>query len=366
MSLTSRLLNIPLWSPIAMPPENSNIIILCTYKDIQYLPDIFSNYRIKLIITNTTENLIIESKEEILVDTDPAKIIAFPECHTVIFCSEPNFDTLHWAYSNLAKIKIKHANICMPLPRNMTTVSHYNPNFFNKYKNELESVYNLLVDTESKEIFASRIKSIITGNIGYIKQSDYAQYFHPETPFLPGDVVLDGGVSGNIHVEEEFSKLVGEQGHIYSFEPEPACYFEAAEKVAKIKNITLLPLGMWDKCETVTFTSEGAGSHVVESQENASFVTCHMTTIDTIVSQYDIKKVDMIKLDVEGSEEKALLGGIKTIVKHKPKLLISLYHNINDIFELPLFVNRLNLDYKFYMGHHRPSLQETVLYALPA
>jgi Leucine-rich repeat (LRR) protein len=89
-----------------------------------------------------------------------------------------------------------------------------------------------------------------------------------------------------------------------------------------------------------------------------------MTTIDNIVSQYNINKIDMIRLDVEVSEEKSLLGGIKTIVKHRPKLLISLYHKHNDIFELPLFIDKLNLNYKFCIGHHRQTLQETVLYAI--
>ncbi|MDR3319858.1 MAG: FkbM family methyltransferase [Desulfovibrio sp.] len=90
-----------------------------------------------------------------------------------------------------------------------------------------------------------------------------------------------------------------------------------------------------------------------------------MTTIDTIVSQYNIKKVDMIKLHVEGAEEKSLLGGIKTIVKNRPKLLIFLYHKHNNIFELPLFIDKLNLNYRFYIGHHSPSLQYTLLYVIP-
>lgn len=365
MSLTAHLLNLPLCSPTALPPEHSEIVILCPHNDIKYIPDVFSNYKIRLIISNTPPPHDLEQNKNLPIATDIAKILDFQTCYLVVFCSQPDFDVLHWAFSSLEKIKIKYANICIPLPRSMTTVSHHNPRFFEKYKNELETVYSLLADQESKNIFASRIRSIITGNIGYIQQSDYPQYFYPPTAPQPGDVILDGGVSGNISVEQKFSEIVGERGHIYAFEPEPVCYFQAEEKAKNIKNITLLPLGMWNKCEKVTFLSEGPGSHVVYNNKEDNCVICHMTTIDTIVSQYNIDKVDMIKLDVEGSEEKALLGGIKTIVRHRPKLLISLYHNSNDIFELPLFVKKLNLNYKFYLGHHRPSLQETVLYALP-
>ena len=90
-----------------------------------------------------------------------------------------------------------------------------------------------------------------------------------------------------------------------------------------------------------------------------------MTTIDTFVSEYNINKIDMIKLDVERSEKNVLLGGIDTIIKHRPKLLISVYHRLNDLFELPLFINELDLSYKFYLGHHSPIQWETVLYAVP-
>jgi FkbM family methyltransferase len=364
MSLSSLLHNIPLYQPVGIPPRKREIVILCPYEDIKYIPDTFSDYTVKLIISNIDQGQKIElDKYTLKIDYDFTKILNFQCCYIVIFCSKQDFSLLHWFYTKLEEIQIRHAYIYIPIQRDLSNVTNYNPTFIDQHRDELEKVYELLDDDESRMIFASRIKSIILGDIGYIKQSDYAQYFHPLTIPQRDDIILDGGVSGNISVEQKFSELVGDNGHIYSFEPEPGCYFQANDKIADIKNMTLFQYGLWDKCEQVHFSSEGAGSHVVDNNKNS--VTCHMTTIDNIVSQYNIKKVDMIKLDVEGSEEKSLLGGIKTIVKHRPKLLISLYHKHNDIFELPLFINKLDLDYTFYLGHHRPSLQETVLYVVP-
>ena len=38
----------------------------------------------------------------------------------------------------------------------------------------------MLEDEESKKIFASRIRALITGNIGYIKLSRFPEYYHPQ------------------------------------------------------------------------------------------------------------------------------------------------------------------------------------------
>ena len=371
MSLSSMLYNIPLYQPVGTPPDESEIIVLCPQEDIKHILTTFPNHKIRLIISNKLQEqkFLSNNTKTIPIDADFTKILDFPQCYIIIFCYKINLGILNWFYLQLQQIKIGHVFICSPIPITVAEYISYSyyfsPEFFDKYRNELENVYNLFSDDESKMIFASRIKSIITGNAGYIKQSGHNQYFHPLALPSAGDTILDGGVSENTDIVRQFSQFIGDEGHVYAFEPEPACYYQASDKIVNIKNITLLPFGIWDKCEKISFISAGSSSHAVDGDTNDDCVTCHMTTIDAIAAQYNIKKIDMIKLDVEGSEEKALLGGIKTIVKHRPKLLISIYHNLNDIFELPLFVNKLDLNYKFYLGHYTPLLQECVLYALP-
>lgn len=364
MSLTSMLYNVPLYQQVNLPPPKSNIIILCSNDDVKYIPSVFVDYTVRLVISNMASEEKIRSGSKIIpIDFDFTKIFSLPYCYIVIFCSQMNTALLCFFNRELNKLNIVHKNIYMPILRR-SLIELYSPNFLDKYRCELEKVYSFLSDDESRKIFASRIKSIMLGTIGYIRQSKYTQYCHPQTMPQQGDVILDGGVSGNISVEERFAKLVGDEGHIYAFEPEPNMYFQAEEKAKKIKNVTLFPFGLSNKIEKVNFISKGPGSHITDTQTDETFI-CQMTTVDAIVSQYNIKKIDMIKLDVEGSEKKSLFGALKTMEKHRPKLLVSLYHKHNDMFELPLFINALDLDYKFYMGHHSPILWETVLYAVP-
>jgi FkbM family methyltransferase len=89
------------------------------------------------------------------------------------------------------------------------------------------------------------------------------------------------------------------------------------------------------------------------------------TTIDLEVKKRKIKNVGLIKMDIEGSEYRALEGGKATIQMFKPILAISVYHRLIDFYEVPQFINNLNLGYKFYLQHSTVHGDETVIFAIP-
>ena len=62
--------------------------------------------------------------------------------------------------------------------------------------------------------------------------------------------------------------------------------------------------------------------------------------------------VDYIKYDVEGCEREAIIGSQNTILAHRPRLLVSVYHRSEDIFALPLQIRNLKPDYKMYLRRY--------------
>ena len=69
--------------------------------------------------------------------------------------------------------------------------------------------------------------------------------------------------------------------------------------------------------------------------------------LDDFVKEQGLEKVDVIKLDVEGAERAVLKGAKKTIKKFKPILLISVYHQEQDLFETMRLVDEIRDDYRW-------------------
>ena len=85
-------------------------------------------------------------------------------------------------------------------------------------------------------------------------------------------------------------------------------------------------------------------------------------SIDTDI----VENVSMIKMDIEGSEAKALIGCQNHIRNTTPKLLLSVYHNHEDLWKIPRLVDDINPNYNFFLRCYGRELfpTEIILYAI--
>jgi len=79
-----------------------------------------------------------------------------------------------------------------------------------------------------------------------------------------------------------------------------------------------------------------------------------LTTIDKIIEEMGLNKLDIIKMDIEGFELDALVGAKETLKRFKPLLLISVYHRGGDIFEIPKLIKEVVPDYRMKLKHLNP------------
>lgn len=77
------------------------------------------------------------------------------------------------------------------------------------------------------------------------------------------------------------------------------------------------------------------------------------TTLDKFVEKNDLD-VGYVSIDVEGAELDLLNGAVNTIKTQKPILSISIYHSVNDYFEIIPWVANLNLGYEFEVFKEQP------------
>jgi hypothetical protein len=79
-------------------------------------------------------------------------------------------------------------------------------------------------------------------------------------------------------------------------------------------------------------------------------------------------KPNLITLDVEGAELKALKGMEGAILKYRPHLAVSIYHRPDDWWTIPIYIRNLSrnnsLEYDLFLRIHNLSALDSLLYAV--
>ena len=142
--------------------------------------------------------------------------------------------------------------------------------------------------------------------------------------------------------------------NIYSFEPFLQNYNLMLKTIELNKKNNIIPvnmaLGNENKEISIYSNSDTANSGLsVETKQsdiNSFENKVKMVTLDSYVKENNIE-VGLIKTDLEGFEQPFLRGALETIKEQKPVLIISIYHNYSDFFEIKPMIENLNLGYKF-------------------
>jgi FkbM family methyltransferase len=182
----------------------------------------------------------------------------------------------------------------------------------------------------------------------------------------PGDVVIDGGACWG-DTSLFFADLAGPDGRVLAMEFDAhnleVCRRNAQRNPRVADRVEWVERALWDASgERIAYEPAGYGTRLVRGWgDSAEAVT---TTIDDLVAERGLRRVDFIKLDIEGAELHALRGAEQTLREHRPKLAIAAYHLGDDLATLPGFILDLDVGYELHLGHYTTHQGETVLYAV--
>lgn len=163
---------------------------------------------------------------------------------------------------------------------------------------------------------------------------------------------------------EDFINIYGENSYnkIYAYDITKNSIAKMKNNLAKYNNIIYKNIAISDKEETLYINESiiDASANIVNNEGN---IEIKATTLDNDIKE----KIDIIKMDIEGYEQKAINGSINHIKNDNPILLISVYHNNEDLWKIPKMIYELNNNYDFYLNCHGGNIfpTEIVLVCIP-
>lgn len=254
---------------------------------------------------------------------------------------------------------------------------------FSIYYMELRGFYWRLPFNKSKvftiKIFPGyEIKYLRSGDIGEIIYKyeflvDRKKSFEYQTMELfaslikPGDVILDIGANTGLY-SIFYSKLVGENGKIFAFEPDTETYqiFLNNLKLNNCINVIPFNFALSDKESEIEMVSErtndanlksgDAFRYIKEISDHTSSSTSNTMKAFRLDDLDQIKKagkINLIKVDVEGAELLVFAGAKQTLQNHNPAIIFELNGQLTRRFDYKpvqvlLFLNELGYSLEEY------------------
>jgi len=146
----------------------------------------------------------------------------------------------------------------------------------------------------------------------------------------PGMIAVDCGA----HIGEYtvlFARLVGSQGRVHAFEPDPRS-FEILKENVSINHLDNVVL---NNCALADFQGEMdfllGGDPTISSlvkvdrrirRRTVGCVRVSVTTLDSYVQETRVTRIDALKIDVEGAEEAVLNGAREVLSRLQPGLIV--------------------------------------------
>jgi len=169
-----------------------------------------------------------------------------------------------------------------------------------------------------------------------------------------GDIALDCGANVGVTVHEE---LAAGAKTVVAIEPAPEnleCLRRNYPSEIASGRVVIVPKGVWDKEDFLTLRvdpkNSAADSFVLQREGVVEVEKVPLTTIDKLVDDLKLERVDYIKFDIEGAEPKALAGAKATLAKFKPRMSIASYHQPDHPKLIPEIIRSARPDYQMVCG----------------
>ena len=243
-------------------------------------------------------------------------------------------------FENIKRISQRQTLLCADV--SVCGGEIFNLEFAKKHKSELEDVYNRLADEQSKKVFEETVLFHLDGDITRLFACETSEDEAFDNILKIGNArrFLDlGAYNGDTALD--FASRCPSYESITALEPDKKSFNKLLRNTEALK-LTALNCAISDEVGKIGFSFAASRGSAAGGDAQIDAIT-----VDSLNSEFDY-----IKFDVEGKEAAAIRGARETILRCKPKMLISAYHRADDYFTLVREVLSIRDDYKIYMRHY--------------
>lgn len=157
--------------------------------------------------------------------------------------------------------------------------------------------------------------------------------------------------------------MVGKEGKIIAVEPNRDNFDVLVRNIALNRLTNCIPLNLAaysSDTELDLFHGPSSAEHSIKEDFGKGSQKVKSRALDNVLEEIGVKKVDMVKIDVEGAELEVLRGMEKTLTRDGPALIIEVV--AKDEGEIIEYLNHLG--YKEKLLHFYPNYREGLAHYL--
>jgi len=242
-----------------------------------------------------------------------------------------------------------------PLPKNV--IDFYNDQKFGGFLIEFREKNNLIETEEIRFRTLPYTKVVMDLSDTEPIFSNYREFFdyriYDTFDIQNRDVVFD--IGANIGLWTAYILSQGAK-KVYSFEPNKAAVNQLEINFGDNENVVIVPNGIYDKHTRIPFYIDDGNSlisSIIEDPNKKPSYEIDTLTIKEVLSNFNIDKVDLVKMDIEGAEFDIIENIDNETIQKIDSFLIE-YHDFyfgNGIEKVMKLINQLeNFGYKVTRG----------------
>lgn len=185
------------------------------------------------------------------------------------------------------------------------------------------------------------------------------RFFIPEVTdtLKDSEVFVDCGAHYGSVIQKFINIVKNKYKEVYAFEPDEENFKKLSVEFKNIPKIKIIKNALGNKIRKDKFYQGFDYASQINKGGN--------DIVDTITLDSLNMKATFIKMHLEGGEFDALKGAVNTIQKYRPLIAVTIYHNSDGAWKIPLFLMSNLRNYKYHIRLHSYGGTGVVFYSIP-